>query len=263
MNKFILKSMAATLAITTMISTGMFLNKTVHADTKEEVIKTVCKIARDEVGYKEKKSLQKKPNGSINYDVLNNKTSNAGSNNITKYAQWFADNHSNFYWGNKQGVAWCDVFVDWCMCQAFGYDNACSITNQGGSNGGGAACSYSETYYKNMGRLYYSNPQVGDQVFFNSSSGHTGLIVAISGNKYTVVEGNSSDQVKETTYTGTSSFKSYGRPKYEQLASKSNPTPPNTPVNRSGVESFVKNLYVNCLGTLLYYTYFSSQDAKK
>ena len=256
MNKFLLKSMAATLAITTMISTGVFLNKTVHADTKEEVVKKVCKIALDEVGYIEKSYLPKKPDGSINYDILNSKTDNAGSGNITKYAQWFADNHSSFYWDNKQSIAWCDVFVDWCMCQAFGYEKACTITNQGGKNNrSGAGCIYSEAYYADMGRLYYSNPQVGDQIFFKSSQGHTGLIVKVNGNQIDVVEGNSgpnTDRVVKKTYflSTANNIKCYGRPKYELLTTKdvNTTTPANHNIDREGVEIFVTNLYKKCLG---------------
>lgn len=248
MKKCLIRAAASVLTVASVFTAGILVpKKTVNAASSNELIDKVCRVAKSEVGYKEKKNLLKLPNGSINYNALNEKASNAGSGNVTKYAQWFTDNHANFYWGNKQGVEWCDVFVDWCMCQAFGYKDACKITNQDEStNRGGAACSYSESYYKSMNRLYTTNPQKGDQVFFKSSNGHTGIIVAVNGNKYTVVEGNCGDQVKENVYTGTSNFKSYGRPKYESLATGT-VTPP-TNVDRAGAESFVKNLYVKCLG---------------
>ena len=61
----------------------------------------VVKIALAEVGYKEKASNSQ----------LDNPTANAGSNNYTKYARDLRD--AGYYNGNKNGFAWCDVFVDW------------------------------------------------------------------------------------------------------------------------------------------------------
>lgn len=57
-------------------------------------------IAAAEVGYHEKASNAN----------LDSKTGNAGSANFTKYSRDLAA--AGYYNGNKQGVAWCDVFVD-------------------------------------------------------------------------------------------------------------------------------------------------------
>ena len=68
----------------------------------------IVNIALAELGYKEKAS-----NAS-----LDDKTANAGSNNWTKYARDLAA--AGYYNGNKNGFAWCDVFVDWCFFKAYG-----------------------------------------------------------------------------------------------------------------------------------------------
>ena len=63
----------------------------------------VIKIALAEVGYREKAT-------NANLDLA---TANAGTGNWTKYARdlW----QQGYYNGNKNGYAWCDVFVDWCF----------------------------------------------------------------------------------------------------------------------------------------------------
>ena len=57
-------------------------------------------IAKEEVGYLEKKSMKD----------LDHKTANAGTNNYTKYAR-------DLY-PSLQGQPWCDMFVDWCFVRA-------------------------------------------------------------------------------------------------------------------------------------------------
>ena len=67
-------------------------------------------IAKNELGYYEKNSLLS----------LDDKTANKGAGNFTKYARDL--NAAGYYNGNKQGVAWCDIFVDWCFYQLTGKD---------------------------------------------------------------------------------------------------------------------------------------------
>ena len=68
----------------------------------------VITIALAEVGYREKAS-----NASLDAPQAN-----AGSGNWTKFARDLAA--AGYYNGNKNGYAWCDVFVDWCFYKAFG-----------------------------------------------------------------------------------------------------------------------------------------------
>ena len=145
----------------------------------------VIDIALSEVGY-----LEKETNSN-----LDSKTANAGDENYTKYARDLAK--YPFYNGRKYGVAWCDVFVDWCFVQAYGKDAALALTCQPTkpANNAGAGCRYSRDYYKSKGRLFDS-PQPGDQVFFYSSDKsqiqHTGLVYAVDSKKVYTVEGNTS-----------------------------------------------------------------------
>ena len=218
MKKNLIKSLTTLLIATVAISTAVILPKRdVDAATENELIRTVCNIAKWEERY------------STNGDYGN------------KYGAWINKYYPDLYWGDKTKVAWCDVFVDWCMIQAFGYENACKITNQGKGydgkrdNRGGAKTYYkydssndhnSEAYYKQMGRLLYpkdTSPRKGDQVFFTYE--HTGLIVGSKldgrGNiVYSVAEGNTGKQVKINEYTGTGSFRSFGRPNYASLQNK-------------------------------------------
>lgn len=145
----------------------------------------VIDIALAEVGY-----LEKADNSN-----LDSKTGNAGSANYTKYARDLAV--FPFYNGRKYGVAWCDVFVDWCFVRAYGKDAALALTCQPtkAANNCGAGCKYSRDYYKAKGRLYDA-PQPGDQIFFWSKDrktiSHTGLVYAVDKAKVYTVEGNTS-----------------------------------------------------------------------
>ncbi len=166
-----------------------------------DAIKKLQAIAKNEVGYLEKKSDSK----------LDDKTANAGSNNYTKYAR-------DIY-PSLQAQPWCDMFVDWCFVQAFGTVAAKQLI-------GGGFSAYTPTsaqYYKNKGR-YYSKPEVGDQVFFKNSTRiyHTGIVTKVTSSKVYTIEGNTSSGtaviangggVYEKSYALTnSSIDGYGRP---------------------------------------------------
>lgn len=184
----------------------------------------VVSIALGEVGYKEKAS-------NANLDLA---TANAGSNNWTKYARdlW----NAGYYNGNKNGYAWCDVFVDWVFYKAFGKTEGQLLECQTGPLG--AACPYSASYYKAQGR-YDKNPKVGDQVFFQQSGSlvHTGIVVAVSSSQITTVEGNSSNMVKKNTYSRSSSYiGGYGHPKYTEATT----TAAAAPAYTYGAEQSVK-----------------------
>ena len=198
----------------------------------------LIKIAAAEIGYKEKSS-----NAS-----LDDKTANAGSNNWTKYAR---DLYSaGYYNGNKNGYAWCDVFVDWCFYQLAGKNatKAQEIECQTGDCGAG--CVYSARYYRNQNRFYTSNPQVGDQIFFGSTGNeeHTGIVETVNGNSITTIEGNSSDQVARRSYTTSNSrIVGYGRPKFEETttsttstASTSTTAKEETTMSNSSLVSYTK-----------------------
>lgn len=178
----------------------------------------VIDIALAEVGYLEKKSNSQ----------LDDPTANAGTKNYTKYARDLAV--YPFYNGSKTAVAWCDVFVDWCFVQAYGLENALSLTCQptDASRNYGAGCKWSRNYYKNKGKLHTSDPQPGDQIFFyskdKSSISHTGLVYKVDNKKVYTIEGNTSGAsgvisngggVCKKSYSLTyARLAGYGRPDY-------------------------------------------------
>lgn len=175
--------------------------------TKEEAIKAVVALAEGEVGYHEKASNAQ----------LDDPTGNSGGNNWTKYARDL-DALPNFYNGQKNGYAWCDIFVDWLFVHIFGEELGRKMLYQP-EQSAGAGCLYSAGYYKQANAFHRTNPRVGDQVFFSYSAGeysHTGIVVDVNGNTITTVEGNTSDSVGRRTYeTSNRSIAGYGTPNWD------------------------------------------------
>ena len=175
--------------------------------------KTVIDLAEQEVGYLEKASNAN----------LDDKTANAGSGNYTKYARDLYN--VGYYNGNKNGYAWCDVFVDWLFYKAFGKEVGQKLQCQTGDLGAG--CKFSAQYYEKQGRLF-KTPKVGDQIFFANSGEdpyHTGLVTNVVSNKVYTIEGNTSSSSGVVANGGCVSKKcysvnygkiyGYGRPKYD------------------------------------------------
>ena len=172
----------------------------------------VIDVAVGEIGYTEKKSLK---------DIFN--SGGAGSNNYTKYSWYFDNQFPNFYNGKKQGAPWCDIFVDWCFCKAYGVENARRLLCQP-EKSLGAGCTYSMRYFIKAGRFHRSNPQTGDQIFFgktesvisNSTATHTGLVIRVDDKKVYTVEGNKNNKVVECSYKLTDkNIIGYGIPNYD------------------------------------------------
>ena len=152
-----------------------------------------------------------------------------GANNWNKYAEKWTQAGG---W-NAQNQPWCDVFVDCGFIECFGLDDAARLTYQP-KGGFSALCSQSAQFYKNNG-AYYSSPEVGDQVFFNTGGGinHTGIVISVSGGVVTTVEGNSSDMVRRNAYgTGSSYINGYGRPNWG-IFSGNMPSTPTTEENNT------------------------------
>lgn len=174
-------------------------------------------VARAEIGY-----IEKRTNAN-----LDNKTANAGTANWTKYARDMAQ-ISGWYNGNKNGYAWCDVFVDWCFVKAFGVEAAKKLINNGPC---GAGCSFSADYYRQMGRFYTTNPQPGDQIFYGKAGdeSHTGIVESVTASQVITIEGNTSggnttngDRVARKTRSKNDSWiVGYGRPKWDVVANVS------------------------------------------
>lgn len=163
----------------------------------------VINIAKGEVGYSEKAS---------NKD-LDDKKANPGSGNFTKYAKEV---------GHTNGLAWCATFVTWCFTKAANGDKNKAKEVLCGANTAG--CANNQAAFKRAGRLDMK-PQPGDVVYFMNGSSHTGLVVAVDGDKITTIEGNTSPGkfnrdggcVAEKTYNIKSEkrISGFGHPKFD------------------------------------------------
>ena len=161
-------------------------------------VEKLLQIALAEEGYCEKKTNNN----------LDDKTANAGSNNFTKYSRDLVKEIGAPY---SQGVAWCDMFVDWCFVKAFGKDLAKKML------GGWSAYTPTSADFYQRNKRWYHKPQPGDQIFFKNASriNHTGLVVSVNSTKVETIEGNSGNKVRMKTYNLTdSTIAGYGRPYY-------------------------------------------------
>lgn len=133
----------------------------------DKAINVLIKIAEAEIGYLEKKSN----------DQLDSKTANAGSANYTKY---WRDVYPSY-----QAQPWCAAFVSWCFEKAFGLETAKKLLKH-----------WPYTYCPTLGDLFTknANPKVGDIVIFfrGGEFAHTGIVTAVSGDRFETIEGNTS-----------------------------------------------------------------------
>ena len=186
---------------------------------KNEAIAKLVDCAMSQVGYLEKRSNAQ----------LDDKTANAGSANWNRYARDIDSKYPNFYNGKKNGYSWCDIFVDWCFIECFGYEKALKMLYQP-TKSTGAGCQYSADYYR-RNNAFFKQPQVGDQVFFGDygNEGHTGIVIAVAGSVVTTVEGNTSggygvdsngDGVYIKRYDiNTQYIPGFGRPNWDVISS--------------------------------------------
>jgi len=135
-------------------------------------LEKVIEVAKAELGYLEKQYKYRNNN-----EVLYHKTKGAGSDNIVKYWEEIKPE-----W---QGQPWCAIWCSWVFTRALGKERAKELLKH-----------YPYTYCPTMSGLFtlYANPKVGDIVIFkrNGTFVHTGLVIAVDGDKFTTIEGNTS-----------------------------------------------------------------------
>lgn len=177
-------------------------------------VQLVLEVALAEVGYLEKRSNSK----------LDSKTENAGSGNYTKYGR---DMNILYPAVMNFPAAWCDAFVDWCFCNAYGVNDAKRLL-------GGNFDDYtpnSAQLYKNRG-AWGTEPKIGAQIFFKNNTRicHTGLVYDVDNRYVYTVEGNTSGAsgvisngggVCKKKYMRTNSrIAGYGYPQYDEPVSQ-------------------------------------------
>ena len=135
-------------------------------------VSKVIAVAKNEVGYLEKKS---------NKD-LDSKTANAGYNNYTKYGKWFGLNPAY----------WCAMFICWIFAQAYGKEDGKKLLCGGFS----AACETIRQNFIKSKRYTTTNPKAGYVIFFSGTrhagANHIGLVYKVSGGVVYTIEGNTS-----------------------------------------------------------------------
>ncbi len=183
----------------------------------------VIAYAKSQIGYHEKATNNQ----------LDDFYANSGNHNWNKFARDL-DKIEGFYNGKKnigdQGH-WCDIFVDACFVACYTAPVAMQLLCQP-PRSAGAGCQYSAAYFEQQGRFFVSNPQTGDQIFFDYGGGinHTGIVVEVGNGYVKTVEGNSDDQVQECTYQLNANFiAGYGRPNWD-IGGDSEPFDPDEPI---------------------------------
>ena len=208
--------------------------------------------ARKWLGYMEKASMGTDAQ-------LQDKNWNPGSANITWFWTWLARNG----YGNLQGGAWCDGFVDYIHCVVAGVEKA-----KKSLGGFSAYTPTSAQQYKNAGRWIPASgtPASGDQIFFRNNERicHTGIVTKVTTTKVYTIEGNTSSAagvvanggcVREKSYDRSySRIAGYGRPLWDK--SSAGGTETNNKNNTSGgtcevtLKSFVKGNTDNQIKTI-------------
>lgn len=167
-------------------------------------VSKVISIAKNEVGYLEKKSNKS----------LNSKTANAGTKNYTKYGKWYGLNPA----------FWCAMFISWLFYKAYGTTNGKKVLGCFS-----ASCENIRKKFKANKRYYTNNPKAGDIVFFcgsrHSGANHIAIIHQVANGRIYTVEGNTSGAsgvvdngggVSKKSYSiGNSKILGYGRPAYD------------------------------------------------
>ena len=155
--------------------------------TKDEAIKLIVDLAKSQVGTKE------------------------GANNWNPYA---ADPLMTQAYGmNMQNQPWCAVFVNWLFIHQFGLPLGKEMTY-----GCSAGCYNQADMYK-AGNAFGSVPHLGDQAFYTTGAGHTGLVVNITNEYFDAVEGNYSDKVSLVRHRiNGSDLYGFGTPNWSLVA---------------------------------------------
>lgn len=151
-----------------MVYNALKTHITNYKVTAAEAIQAAVKIAKTEIGYREKASNAN----------LDSKTANAGTANYTKYWRDVAPEY--------QGQAWCACFISWVFMKAFGKATETKLLKH-----------WPYIYVPTLAGLFtnYASPKVGDIFMYHNGSefSHTGLVISVSGDKFVTIEGNTND----------------------------------------------------------------------
>ena len=147
----------------------------------------VVRIARNEIGYHEKRT---------NANLDKKTAPNDGAGNYTKYARDL--DAISYFNGKKQGYDWCAVFYCWLIEQTLGDGMSArsALYQPNAKYNCGAGCTPQAQYYREN-NAFYTAPKVGDQIFYGKTGdeAHTGLVIEVSDGSVYTIEGNVQNQV--------------------------------------------------------------------
>lgn len=188
-----------------------FIEKYAKTEIPGYDINKVIATAESWVGYIEKR------NGDLTY--LKSKTANAGSNNYT----WFGYIMNKVYPATMDyPAAWCDAFVDFCFYDSYGATAAKFLLCGGFDD----FTVNSADKFKHAGQWHRTDPQRGDQIFFQNDERicHTGIVYAVDASRVYTIEGNTGTGAevipnggavcKKSYLLNNSRIAGYGRPAY-------------------------------------------------
>lgn len=181
---------AAVLALLVTVSFADYENT--HVNTGD-MAADILAVAQTQIGYME---------GSLEGTVQ-------GSNDCTKYGEWYGLNYN----------PWCAMFVSWCADQAGIPTNVIPCH---------ASCDVGMNWFKAREKWQYSpayggqyEPKSSDIIYFGYKYGdeydstHVGIVWKTDNERVYVVEGNSSSKVQTVSYKLSSSYiLGYGVPAY-------------------------------------------------
>lgn len=144
------------------------------SDKQMGTLNGLLKRAEAELGYIEKASNAN----------LDSKTGNKGTSNYTKYAR----DINALGLAGCQGQAWCITFQFWLEVQEFGLEKALEHWHMNKKTYVGYNCFSTYNTFPLSKRS--KTPKLGAVVIFTQS--HAGRVIAINGNVFTTIEGNSS-----------------------------------------------------------------------
>ena len=147
------------------------------AKTFDGEVKRLIDIANSEVGYRGKRSANK----------LDDANANPGGC-FTKYARDL--DALNWFYGKKQGYAYCTVGITWSFVQAFGAELARKLLKQPTRNNFAADVGFFADYIGT--KVKPTEVQEGDIVVLGKDD-HVELVVGFSGEYMVCVSFNSTD----------------------------------------------------------------------
>ena len=144
-----------------------------------------------------------------------------GNSDYTKFGYTIDTEYSSFYDCKRNAKPWSQLFVHYCLIEAFGLDQTLEVLKLDLKNDCYTADKMLEHYKENG--MFGEEPALGAQMFLKRTDGTiydtTGFVVKVNADSVVVISGDTGDAVKELRYEfGSSNIAGYGYPLYTDPA---------------------------------------------